>query len=79
MSKKQDKAILRGFASGGASDVQLTAVGKGYRRVTMVVAGHPCTVFKVPTSSHLDERGVQRKARDIARRFLKYETTTLTW
>ena len=79
MSKKVDKSIITGFAQGGATDVQFEVVGKGYRRATMVVASKTCTVFKIPTSSHLGDRGAQRKARDMARRFVKYHTNTLTW
>lgn len=79
MSKKQDKAIINGFKQGGATDISFETVGKGYRRATMKVNGKPVTAFKIPSSSHLDERGCERKARDIAKRFVKYNTNTLTW
>jgi hypothetical protein len=80
MSKKKDTSIRSGFAKGGAADIQFETVGRGYRRATMVIDGlGTCTVFKIPTSSHLDDRALERKARDYARRFVKYNVTTLTW
>lgn len=77
MSKKH-KAIIEGFVRGGATDVMLHN-GNGYGRASMVVMGKRCTVFKIPSSSHLDPVALSRKARDYARRFVTYNTTTLTW
>jgi len=76
---KADKSIKKGFVTGGAKDVDLITVGNGYRRATMIVAGVERTVFKIPSSSHLDDAALQRKARDFARRFVKQNTDTLTW
>ena len=78
MSKKQDKAIIKGFKLGGASDISLL-VGNGYRRAFMVVSGKRVQVQKIPSSSHLDERGCERKARDYAKRFVKYDADKLVW
>ena len=79
MSKKTDNAMLKGFALGGGEDPQFEKAGNGYRRCTMQVAGKLRTVFKIPSTSHLDDRALERKARDMARRFVKYDTETLTW
>ena len=79
MSKKQDKAIIKGFKLGGASDISLEKVGSGYRRAFMVVSGKRVQVQKIPSSSHLDERGCERKARDYAKRFVKYDADKLVW
>ncbi len=80
MSKKQDKAILRGFARGGATDIQFVTVGKGYRRCFMTVPGiGAAQVQKIPLSSTSNDTALERKARDMARRFVKYQTACLTW
>ena len=76
---KADKSIKKGFKVGGASDIELVSVGKSYRRATMVIAGVERTVFKIPSSSHLDDAALQRKARDFAKRFVKQDVETLTW
>ena len=76
---KADKSIKKGFKVGGASDIEFVTVGKNYRRATMIVAGKPRTVFKIPSSSHLDDAALQRKARDFAKRFVKQDAESLTW
>ena len=79
MSRKADNAILTGFTLGGADDPQFENAGNKYRRCTMHIAGKPRTIFKIPGTSHLDARALERKARDMAHRFIKYDTVTLTW
>ena len=76
---KADKAIKNGAKSAGAQNFQFEKHGNKYRRASMEINGTTCTIFKIPTSSHLDESAIQRKARDMVRRFTKYNTTTLTW
>jgi len=76
---KTDKSILKGFIDGGASDAVLDSVGGKYRRAILTINARRVTVFKIPTTSHLDDRAIWRKARDMARRFNKYNTDALTW
>ena len=79
MSKKDDKAMVKGFEIGGADSVQFFSVGKKYRRAEMVIMGRRREVQRIPSSSHLDAAAMQRKARDMAKRFVKYDTDKLTW
>ena len=76
---KSDKSMKSGFKVAGATEIDFVSVGSKYRRATMVIAGRERTVFKIPTSSHLDDAALKRKARDIAKRFVKYDVDTLTW
>jgi hypothetical protein len=78
--KSQDRSIIKGFRKGGATKVEIELVGsKGYRRAKLEVGGKRVVVNGLPTSSHLDATAVERKARDTARRFSKYNTDRLAW
>ena len=77
--RKDDRAIKKGFEIGGAKNVEFVKHGNGYRRVVMVVGGKERTVFKIPSTSTLDDAGLQRKARNLARRLAKQDLDTLTW
>ena len=80
MSKRDDKAMLKGFAAGGAKKAEFVTVGQGYRRALLTMADDQVvTVFKIPSSSSLDASALQRKARDFARKYQKFGTTELTW
>ena len=76
---KADKALKKGAISSGAENFQFEKHGNKYRRASMEINGTTCIIFKIPTSSHLDASAIQRKARDMVRRFTKYNVTTLTW
>ena len=77
--KKHDKSMITGFADGGAENINLFNVGNKYRQAEMDINGMRCVVKKIPSSSHLDDAGLKRKARDMARRFVKHDTNVLVW
>ena len=80
MSKKDDKAILKGMKAGGAKKAELVSVGQKYRRALMTMAdGQVVTVYKIPSSSSLDTSALQRKGRDYAAKYAKLGLTELTW
>ena len=76
---KSDKSIIKGFETGGAQGVVFYGDGK-HRNAEMQVPGlGRCIVHKIPSSSHLDDSALARKARDYAKRFVKYNTNMLAW
>ena len=80
MSKKQDKAIITGFAMAGALNVRFEIVGRHYRRAYMTIPGlGECQVRKIPGTSPLDPVAMKRKAKGLAGRFTRHQVTTLTW
>ena len=80
MSKKDDKAILKGLKLGGAQKATLVSVGQKYRRALLTMSdGQLVTIYKIPSSSSLDTSALQRKARDYAAKYQKLGLTELTW
>ena len=80
MSNKNDRSIRSGFALGGAAECTFEKVGNNYRRASLVLAsGDTATIFKIPSTSHLDGAALKRKARDMVRRLERYDTAALTW
>ena len=76
---KSDKNIIKGFENGGASNIKFFGEGK-HRNAEMMIPGlGKCIVYKIPSSSHLDDSALNRKGRDYARRFIKYNVNTLAW
>ena len=77
---KADKSMLKGFKSGGAKKAEFIQVGNGYRRALLTMGDNTIvTVFKIPSTSSLDDSALQRKARDYAKKYAKFGTTELTW
>ena len=79
MKKKEKKSIESGLVIGGATQIEWDLDRKKYGRINLVVSGRRCTIFKVPSTSHLDTAALERKARDMVKRLDKYEVDTLTW
>lgn len=75
---KADKNIIKGFENGGAENIKFYGDGK-HRNAEMEIDGQKCIVHKIPSSSHLDDSALFRKARDTARRFRKYGVYTQAW
>ena len=75
---KADKHIVKGFENGGATGVEFFGDGK-YRKARMDINGESRVVYKIPSTSHLDDSGLFRKGRDYAKRFAKYGVDSLAW
>jgi hypothetical protein len=75
---KADKQIKKGFENGGAKNIEFFGDGK-HRNARMDINGINCVVYKIPSTSHLDDSALFRKSRDYAKRFVKYNVNTLAW
>ena len=76
---KADKSITKGFENGGARDVSFYGDGKHRNAEMYINSIGKCIVHKIPSTSHLDDAALTRKARDYAKRFVKYGVNTLAW